>query len=88
MDDWPQQGTAALASPLPATGAIQGTGDPNMTNLDYERRSASARIDPPGLSGLDIALGVMLLVMVWGPMTAAAFLHPMGTQFVTAQQQR
>jgi hypothetical protein len=60
-----------------------------MTNIEYERRtSAAADLDPPHLSGIDIAFGVMLLVMVWGPMSAAAFLHPMGTQFVTAQQQR
>jgi hypothetical protein len=59
-----------------------------MTNLDYDRRPADVTDRAPRLSGLDIALGVMLLVMVWGPMSAAAFLHPMGTQFVAAQQQR
>ncbi len=57
-----------------------------MTTLDYDRRSTTTAIDPPRLSGLDIALGVMLLIMVWGPMSAAALLHPMGTQFVTTNQ--
>jgi hypothetical protein len=57
-----------------------------MTNLDYERRSTSLGVEPPRFTGLDIALGVMLLLIIWGPMSAAAFLHPMGTQFERTNQ--
>jgi hypothetical protein len=59
-----------------------------MTNVTYDRDrvSTSDALSPPRFSGLDIALGVLLLIMVWGPMSAAAFLHPMGTQFEVASQ--